>query len=305
MIAKLAAVVVAAVSIGVAGAAWPAQAGAAAASPPAVAAGKPAAVLKCSPHTGSKLVWYGGPVDHGGSIEIVYWGSWWKSHGQAVQQELRDIFERVGDSGWAKILTQYCDSNGPPQVSGNLYAYSVTDPKNPPRAPSSAQLKAEAGKESPHHYGSVPASIIVVTPPGTVPAPDAAAGTCGQHTWFTSPSPSDFDMPLIDIPYGYIVKTHGCGWNLKQGVAGALSVVAGHEWAESATDPYINSALAAGLGSGWATAGKHPEEVGDLCGPLLLLGHFHQHVFQLKLRTGTFVMQQLWSNAAGKCVSSS
>jgi hypothetical protein len=256
-----------------------------------------AASLKCSPVKHHKLVWYGGPVGAPG-IVLVYWGSWWRTHGGAVKTELANLYGGVAASKWAATLKQYCDSSGPPQLPGGGFPFP--DYTNPPKAPSNAQINAEVNKISTFIEGEPPI-FVVVTPPGIAPAYDTKNGLCGQHGW-TLRKGGGPDLSWIDIPYGIIAKTHGCGWALKQGVPGAVSVVAGHEWAEAVTDPFVNSNKP---GSGWATSGKNAVEVADLCEPELILHIFHSRVFVLKLKTGEFVMQELWSNAAGKCVTGS
>jgi hypothetical protein len=45
----------------------------------------------------------------------------------------------------------------------------------------------------------------------------------------------------------------------------------------------------------WPTKGPPTGEIGDPCRPAA-------NIFKLTLTTGTFWMQELWSNAAGKCV---
>jgi len=155
----------------------------------------------------------------------------------------------------------------------------------------------------------LPGLVIVVTPPGSTPEYDTGL-ICGHHFFATvSDDGATGIMPAIDIPYGHIRKTRGCGWGLKQGIAGALSVLAGHEWAETITDPFPNTSARAGLGTGWATGGRgRKSEVADLCEPVVHPRSAQRNVFLLKLRTGTFVMQKLWSNAVGrlgKCVEAS
>ena len=51
-----------------------------------------------------------------------------------------------------------------------------------------------------------------------------------------------------------------------------------------------------------------PQEVADLCQPVEYRRAKQVNVFLLKLKTGTFMMQKLWSNetgGAGKCVEGS
>jgi hypothetical protein len=309
MVAKLAAMAAGVVLIaGLAGQPGATASGALSAGPVATRRAT-AAPVKCSPDTGRKLVSYGGPVYQSDFVDIVYWGSWWQRHGTAAKTELRKLFTGLGSAnGWAQTLAQYCFPGEKVGYAPMAGVGSVTiDRNNPPRAPTDRQLALESAKGF-YCCNDVEGLIAVVTPPGTAPKSDTAGHACGHHTWAYIPGPEPgvkFPQPWIDIPYGVILKSHGCGWKLRQGVAGALSVVAGHEWAESVTDPYVNSTKKSGLGTAWATRGmKNNEEVADLCEPELLYHIFHTRVFVLKLKTGRFVMQDLWSNAARKCMAS-
>lgn len=266
--------------------------------------------LRCSSLSGRKLVYHGGAGFLSDFVDIVYWGSWWLHHGRPVKSELRKLFTGLGSgNAWAETLAQYCWPGEGAFAPGAGVGSVTIDRTNPPHAPTERQLGQESAKGF-YCCNDVEGLIIVVTPPGTAPASDTANGACGHHSWSYIPGPEQgvkFPQPWIDIPYGVILGSHGCGWKLKQGVAGALSVVAGHEWAETVTDPYVNSSKKkTGLGTAWATKGlNRNEEVADLCEPELLHRIFHKRVFLLKLMTGDFLMQDLWSNAAGKCVATS
>src|ERR1022692_3493308 len=234
MIARLAAVAATALVMGLAGftsaTASPTRSPDVSVRHGAAATAAPAK-LRCSPRAGRKLVWHGGPIQNTAYVVMIFWGSWWRTHGATVKSELHKLYGGLGTSAWA--------------------------------------------------------------------------AACGHHSWTAvrKSGGNPFDQPWIDIPYGIILKSHGCGWKLKQGVPGALSVVAGHEWAEAVTDPFVNSTKKSGLGTGWATTGLKPnDEAADLCEPGFRFHFFHKNSFVLKLKTGSFVMQKLWSNAARKCV---
>lgn len=246
--------------------------------------------LPCSPKHGLKLVWHGGPVWSLGLVLIVYWGPWWHSHGQAVKSELSDLYADLGTSKWAATLSQYCGKGGARPAVSYGFLGSVIDDTNPSKSPTDKQLGAVAAA---HSCGSeLCALTIVVTPHGTAPAFDVKSGSCGHHSWVKIGRAGD--VPWVDIPYG-IIQRHACGFKLRQGTAGAISVVAGHEWAEAITDPFVSSSTA------WATSGRrNDQEVADLCE-----SQKRHHFFILKLKTGSFVMQKLWSNKVGKCVESS
>lgn len=257
-------------------------------------------LLRCSPHHGRTLEWRGGPVSTFPFVAVVYWGSWWHHHGKSVKSEINGLYKDLGSSQWAVTITQYC-AFGIHAPNGEILAATFIDNSNPPQSPTQKQLSAVATKYYKNPTIDVLGAVAIVTPPGTAPAYDTKNGACGQHYWASRKS-----RPVgawIDIPYGVILKTHGCGWRVKQGVAGALSVVAGHEWAEAMTDPFVNSPRGPGEGSAWATRGGL--EVADKCEPGFRFHFFHKNTFIMHLKTGAFLMQDLWSNAADECVKGS
>jgi hypothetical protein len=241
-------------------------------------------------------------VNEDAIVILEYWGSWWTTHGKAAKDELQNLFDGLGNSSWAATLHQYCANGNSPAWSSNLLVKTYSDTANPPSAaPTESQLREEINKisekEGIQQYGGI---YVLVTPPGTVPAWDTAHSACGHHSWLVIQQTGS-ENAWIDIPYGLIRSSNGCGWNLSNGVAGALSVVAGHEWAEAVTDPYVNSPSSIG-GSAWAT-GSHGQEVADICEPGKLLQIFNNNLFTLHLKAGSFTMQKIWSNAAGQCVT--
>jgi hypothetical protein len=265
-----------------------------------VGPGKP---LSCSPQHGRTLEWLGGPVSTFPFVAVVYWGSWWHHHGKSVMSEINGLYRDLGSTKWAATVTQYC-AFGLHAPNGDILAATFIDNSDPPRSPTEKQLSAVAVKYYSNPSIDVLGAVAIVTPPGTAPAFDTEDGDCGHHSWATKNSRPD--GAWIDIPYGFILSTHGCGWQLKQGAAGALSVVAAHEWAETMTDPLVNSPKGPGEGSAWASGGG--KEVADLCEPGVRFHFFHKNTFILHLKTGSFLMQDLWSNAigkVGKCVEGS
>ncbi len=271
--------------------------------------------LACSPNSGKKVSWHGGEIRSYDFVRIVFWGSWWRSHGKAVKAELADLYRGLGSSDWARAVTQYCYGGSGALWPNRLLGVgdTFTDPNKPPPAPSKADLGKEAGKWVLHRAGSaVPRNgfplpiMVIVTPPGSVPAYDTAHHACGHHdaTPFKFGS-STLHLAWIDIPYGLIKRGNACGWGIR--AAGAVSVVASHEWAEAVTDPYVNG-QAGVYRTAWVTSLHRGHEIADLCEPGTIRHFSNGNAFTLKLKTGRFLVQKIWSNAAGKhgaCVKGS
>jgi hypothetical protein len=171
----------------------------------------------------------------------------------------------------------------------------------------------------------------VLTPPGVYPQTDLNDRACGHHGWsfydtnatFPGSTPDMQPFAWIDVPVSASDPTNnrnadGCTYH--HGLTAGLTITAGHEFAEAVTNwmptPGLRteqvtqpSATAPGgtftweivpawsnLGNAhWPTKGPPTGEIGDPCRPAA-------NIFKLTLTTGTFWMQELWSNAAGKCV---
>ena len=75
----------------------------------------------------------------------------------------------------------------------------------------------------------------------------------------------------------------GCGANSVAGDLDGFSITAGHEYAETITDP--------DPGTGWVA--PDGEENGDLCA--------WQNLHTIDLSSGSFAVQPTWSNQDGGC----
>ena len=106
-------------------------------------------------------------------------------------------------------------------------------------------------------------------------------------------------MAFTNLPYMLNAGIE-CGENWinsgGKGLTDGVSIIAAHEYAETATDPEPTS--------GWADNADTISggEVADKCawGGTNWGGHDAQG--NVTLSTGTFAMQSLWSNAAGRCI---
>ena len=264
-----------------------------------------ASPMKCSPTKGRKLIWHGGPVSISDHVRIVYWGSWWRHHGRAVKSELKHLLGGgLGATRWARTLTQYCWGGQRPlwPAPNLLSGPPVIDTTNKlPAAPTRAQMGTVALWGRGTGVSAAPI-VIIVTPPGSIPVDDTKLHECGEHRAVVfDVNGHHFGEPWIDIPVGLMEKGKGCFPALGLRLPAVLSIAAGHEWAETVTDPFPDGR--GSFGEAWATKGRTVlhQQIADLCAP----GLSPHNVITVKLKAGSFQMQKLWSNAAGKCVSSS
>jgi serine protease len=128
--------------------------------------------------------------------------------------------------------------------------------------------------------GSPSAQVIVLSPHGTTPYlfpfPD-----CAWHSWTTDPF-GNF-VAFTNMPY-VLDAGSGCGANRVLGPLDGFSIVAGHEYAETLTDPALNAWYDTSLSG----------EIGDKC---VWVGLFAE-----PLSTGFFPQQALWDNLSSSCI---
>ncbi|HZU56209.1 MAG TPA: hypothetical protein VFA06_10110 [Actinocrinis sp.] len=270
-------------------------------------------------YSGSGLLSYGGgTVVTSPTIYIVYWGNQWGTgstvtsdpSGEAALQ--LSFFQHAYGSGdtYFTSQTQYCEgvATGTTQCgsSGTHVGHPSANPVKgtwldsasaAPSKPSDSQLAAEA-KRAAAHFGvsGDNIQIIVDSPHGVVPS-GFKTQYCAWHD--VTSSSSGADVPYTNFPY-ITDAGSGCGANFvsaTNGVTGSkegITIVGGHEYAETLTDPQA--------GSGWLDASGY--ETGDKCA-WISSGQGASTI--ISMNGAYFAVQSEFSNnynnGAGNCVS--
>ena len=234
------------------------------------------------------LTYGGGPVLRYPRVYVVFWG-FTTTHRDPAGEEayLTAYLSGVGGSPWMNIDHQYY------QIVGSADQHIVNtasqlkgawvDTSDVPAAPSDAQVQAEAVRLQ-RHFGFFKYASYVVATPHEHNTPGFASTFCGYHAMTTSPGGT---ISFTNLPY---MSDGGfnCGNNaVNSGAAGlndGVSIVAGHEYAESQTDPQPVS--------GWNSTGG---EIGDVCA-------WNFGLKNIALATGSFAVQPLFSDKTSSCV---
>jgi hypothetical protein len=266
------------------------------------------------PRTSSNLYYHGGTggvgVETGADkVYLVYWGSQWNNNdpsGEAAIQQ--SFFGAVGGSSWNNSVTQYCQGvasgttfcNGagtaaanPSGVLGNFWYDNASAA---PTSPTQSQLAAEAVKAAGHFGNSTAASNSTVQYVISTATGNNSSGFGTQYcAWHSSTSSIHGNVAYTNMPY---ITDAGasCGANFNGlGANAGITIVGGHEFAETETDIFPNG--------GWLDS--RGSENGDKCA---WISSGQGASANVKLSTGTFAVQSLWSNAfnsgAGGCVLS-
>ena len=255
------------------------------------------------PRATTNLYYHGGAIQASARVYIVWWGPQWAtgfstggySSAQA-QSYTTNFFSGVGGSGWANTTTQYCSgvANGTTQCGTagthpsnpkNELAGTWNDTSAVPTSPTQSQIAAEASALA-SHFGGVNANAdyMVYTPTGHS---QNGFGTswCAYHS-------SSGNLSYSYMPYQPDAGG-ACGMNFVNGNGyfDGFSIVGGHEYAETVTDPYPNS--------GWLDG--RSSEIGDKCA---WISSGQGAATDITLGGQSFAVQSLWSNATTSCVLS-
>jgi hypothetical protein len=237
---------------------------------------------------GSNLLYGGGNVQTAPKIYVVFWGSAWNGSGDPNGEKtlLTNFYSAIGGGRWFNSVTQYTQSGGAHagNPTGMLGGTWVDTGSTPPTHPTQSQMAAEGAKAAAHFgaKGLTIGSYVVAMPHGVSPS---GFGTqyCAYHS---TTSASGTTIAWTNLPYMSDAGTScGSGSVNSPGTEDGVTIVGGHEQAETATDPNASS--------GWIDA--NGEENGDKCAWTNLINNSN---------AGGYPTQPLWSNASSSCVQS-
>jgi serine protease len=271
----------------------------------------------------NNLYYHGGiggiGVETAPKVYLVLWGAQWNSNDPSGEAGiLENFYNGVGGSGWLNSVTQYCQGlasgtifcNGGGAAAGNpsgtLFPRDSTtgawvnvwydNASAAPSRPSQSQLATEAVRAAAHFGNTATGSNATVQYVIATASGNNATGFGTQYcAWHSSTSSTFGNIAYTNLPY--MTDAGGsCGANFNGlGPNAGITIVGGHEMAETITDQFPNG--------GWLDSGG--AENGDKCA-WITSGQGASG--DITLSTGTFPVQSLWSNAvnsgAGGCVLS-
>jgi len=271
-----------------------------------------------------QLAYAGGHKGHGidtqPAVYLVFWGSQWSKTDPYATYERRffaGLYGRGDD--WTGSQSQYCEgvamsSVDCPRKGAHIGVPShrqvlkgvwfddasmavPTDVGVQVGDGGSPDTVAEEAVRAAQHFGNTTNArnrnaIYLINLPSHFDGPRFGIGYCAYHAALAS---TIGDLAYATIPYLTDIENpeHAgltCGQNIvNKGAAGTydgVSIVAGHEYLEAVTDPWP--------GTGWVDSAG--EETADKCA---WKSSGDGAMGNLRLPTGTFAVQGMWSNLAG------
>src|SRR5579863_2768568 len=229
----------------------------------------------------------------------------------------------TGNELWSGVMTQYCDgvatgaqtcpASNTEHVAyptgGALAGVWVDESTASPQTATGHQLGVEAVNAA-AHFGNTTAALnrdaqyVIISPTGTDPDNYQTQGFCAWHDYNGD---SSLSGGAVSSPYGDIAFTNlpyipdagtSCGQNFvnSNGPLDGVSIVEGHEYAETVTDQNPAGGYTDSSGA----------ENGDKCA--WITPGTSGGSFDLSLTTGTYAVQTTWGNdgsgGAGACEGS-
>ena len=242
-----------------------------------------------APSASGNLQYGGGSIQSVPKIYVVYWQFPTYGDPSGEQSILHSFYSGIGGSGWLNTDTQYYGPVGTfvSNPSGQLAGEWVDTTNSIPRRLGTSAIASEARKAVSHFGYSFNAAYVIATPHGH--------NTSGFGTqfcaWHSSESSTNGSVAFTNMPY---ITDAGasCGANFNNlGAKAGITIVSGHEEAETQTDPAPSS--------GWTDASG--SEIGDKCAWISSGPGASQNV---NFSTGTFPVQTLWDNKLSGCAIS-
>jgi hypothetical protein len=211
------------------------------------------------PNLSGLLNYGGGQIQSVPKIYVLYWKFKGEGDPGGAERKILDTFlGAVGGSTWLSTVTQYYDTaNGNitnptgQYVNGKKTGF-LNDNKTAIGVPTDADLQAEAMKLA-DKFGADPNASYVIATPHDHNTSGFGTQYCAYHGAF---SYKGTVIAYTDMPYMSDAGVScGAGIINNPGTYDGVTIVEGHELAETQTDPGADY-------SGW---GGNEGEIGDIC----------------------------------------
>ena len=195
-------------------------------------------------------------VQHKPWLFPIFWGSSWNTKGAMLKAQIVKMYSDFSGSAYQGILTQYFDSKGHIESTIKVVQPYVDERVTAPTEVSEATLKTEVAEAIAANSwpSAFDGQYIVLTAPGsTYHSTLREKGVCAYHNKTGTAELSYSYVPYFgESPYLVCVTANN--------VNASTMAAASHEYAESATDPFLATSEAA-----WNSKGNEKYEISDIC----------------------------------------
>ncbi len=239
------------------------------------------------------LSYGGGPVLVAPKAYVIFWGYRTYGDSNSVAPLLKAYLKNMGGSSHDNTYDQYYEKSGGNTIyitnpgGTNQFGGAWNDSSAVPLHPTDAQVAQEALRGVTHFGYDANGSYIVATPHGRSSS-GFQTQWCAYHgtTYSAGRYVSYTNLPYMPDAGG------NCGSSIisppsngdETGVDEGVTIVEGHEYGESVTDPVP--------ASGWYN--NSYGEIGDICA--------WQNIQNDPFRHKSYTMQPMFSNASQSCV---
>ncbi len=258
------------------------------------------------PRSALQLLYWGGTIQQRPKIYIVFWGFGGKkadpSHEAA---RVTQYASSIGKGTYLDVLKQYGETGGAhiENPRGQLAGTWIDTTNRVPASPSANDIGNEALALAAHFGIHDRNADYIVATPHNHNETGFFSSFCSWHGQvFIDSTSSPFTSTYLTVTYLPYVTDAGasCGEDAvnhaPQGLLDGVSILLGHELAESRTDP-LNFVPGLPKWAGWHDLNN--QEIADKCQWTDLQNNKYGGS---KLGIDEFPNQPLWSNASGRCV---
>jgi hypothetical protein len=198
----------------------------------------------------------GGGVQHSPHVYAIFWGSNWnKAPGSEAKAEVLKLYEGLSKSAYEGILTQYFDATG--RISNTVAVTAYVDTGvAAPAAVNDAKVQAEVAHavEANKWTVALENQFVVLSAPGSTFEAGFANSFCAYHGLTSKEGTSGAVYAYVPYQGDEPFLANCLSTDVDKSPVNKTSKSASHEFAESATDPDLNT---------WYGPAK--AEIADIC----------------------------------------
>lgn len=189
----------------------------------------------------STPLFYGsGQVQRNPNLHVIFWGGKWNNIVPSLARStIQSFYQSISGSAWQGILTEYFDTNG--NISPTITVGFYTDKTNTisPTSINDTKIREEvnAAIKAKGWSRETNSQFIVIPEPEATYAAGFGSGFCAYHGVEGSGAAYEFVPFAGTEPFASQCK----GYDPESATLHVTTMLASHEYAESATDPFLNA----------------------------------------------------------------